>query len=340
MEDIKDEKTAFLFPGQGAQNLGMGKDFYQDFEEARKIFDEAEKISNMPIKKMCFEGPEELLQKTENTQMAIFVTSLAILEVLKNKGYNADIAVGLSLGEYVALVYAGILSFEDGIKLIKKRGYYMGNLLPNTKEKFAMAAVMGLESSKIEEICKEISNENESNISKNEDIATKTKFVVPANYNCSTQTVISGNEETIEEAVIKLKEAGAKKVITLKTNGPFHTIKLQKAKEAFADELEKICFKMENTVGSEKNIKVIKNIDGTFYNKEDNIKEILANHIISPVRFDKAIKLMQEQGVKEFIEIGPGKALTGFVKREDKEAKVYHIDTVKALMDFLEKKNS
>ena len=147
-------KRAFLFPGQGAQSVGMGKDFYEKYEEARKIYDKASEISGMDIKKICFEGPEEELMKTENTQIAILTTSLAILEVLRLHNIEAQIATGLSLGEYTALIYSGVISFEDGIKLIKKRGYYMQHLLPN--KKFEMAAVIGLNSSKIEEVCKQI----------------------------------------------------------------------------------------------------------------------------------------------------------------------------------------
>ena len=279
-------KRAFLFPGQGAQIVGMGKDIYEKYEEARKVFDEASNISGIDIKKLCFEGPEDELNKTENTQIAIMVTSLAILEVLKSKKIDAKIACGLSLGEYTALVYAGIISFEDGIKLIKKRGYYMGNLIPDSE--YEMAAVIGLDSSKIEEICNELKNQG--------------KFVVPANYNCSSQTVVSGEKEDVEEAIEKLKLAGAKRVIPLKTSGPFHTEKLIEASKAFEKELENVNFNL----GEEK-VKVIKNIDGTYYNKNDNIKEILVKHIISPVRFDKAIKLMSDENIDEYIEIGPRK---------------------------------
>lgn len=301
METLNKTKRAFLFPGQGAQKVGMGKEIYDQYEVARKIYDQAEEISGMPIKQICFEGPEELLNKTENTQIAIFVTSLAELEVLKQKGISADIAVGLSLGEYTALVYAGIISFEDGVKLIQKRGYYMGNLVPD--EEFSMAAVIGLESSKIEEICTQISG-----------------FVVPANYNYSKQTVISGNTLAVDEAIEKLKQAGAGRVVKLNTSGPFHTAKLNEAKKAFEQDLQKVEFHMENIndTGVKGNIRVIKNIDGTFYKKDDNIKEILANHIVSPVRFDKAIQLMNEQGIEEFVEVGPGNALSGFVKKENR----------------------
>ena len=307
-------KRAFLFPGQGAQIVGMGKDIYEKYDEAKKIYDEASKISGIDVKKLCFEGPEEELNKTENTQIAILTTSLAILEVLKTKGITADIAVGLSLGEYGALIYAGIISFEDGIKLIQKRGYYMGNMLPD--EKFSMSAIIGLDSEKIEKVCQEISKGN--------------KFLVIANYNCSVQTVISGEEDAINEAMERLKEEGAKRTIKLKTSGPFHTIKLEKAKQAYEKELENINFNLNSKV------KVIKNIDGTYYNEKDNIKEILANHIISPVRFDKAIKLMQEENVEEYVEIGPGRTLTGFVKKENKEANTFNINNLESLEKFLE----
>ena len=306
-------KRAFLFPGQGAQMVGMGKDIYEKYDEAKKIYDEASKISGMDIKKLCFEGPDEELNKTENTQIAVLTTSLSILEVLKSKGIEAEITCGLSLGEYCALIYSGMISFEDGIKLIKKRGYYMGNLIPD--EEYSMAAVIGLDSTKIEEICNELKESG--------------KFVVPANYNCSTQTVVSGEKEAVEIAIEKLKESGAKRVIPLKTSGPFHTEKLIEAKNAYEKELENITF-------NKGNVKVIKNLDGTYYNENDNIKEILAKHIISSVRFDRAIRLMQEENVDEYIEIGPGRTLTGFVRKDNKEAKTYNINSLESLEKYLE----
>lgn len=307
-------KRAFLFPGQGAQAVGMGKDFYEKYDEAKRIYDEASKISGIDIKKICFEGPEEDLNKTENTQIAILTTSLAILEILKSKGITAQVATGLSLGEYAALIYGGYISFEDGIKLIQKRGYYMGNIIPN--EEFSMAAVIGFDTQKIEEICESLRNNG--------------KFVVPANYNYSGQTVISGNADAVDMCIEKLNEAGARKVKKLKTSGPFHTKKLEEARKEYEKELAKIEFKKGN-------INVIKNLDGSYYTENDNMKEVLSNHIVSPVRFDKAIKLMQQKGIEEYVEIGPGRALTGFIKKEINDANTFNINSVEALIEYLNK---
>lgn len=308
-------KIAFLFPGQGAQMVGMGKDIYDKYEEAKNVYEHVSSILGIDVKKLCFQGPEEELNKTQNTQIGIAVTSLAILEVLKSKGIKADISTGLSLGEYVALMYSGYINIEQGMKLLEKRGYYMANFLPEGK--FEMVAVIGVDSCIIEEVC--------------EKIRLNGKFVVPANYNYSAQTVISGEAEGIEEAIIELNNLNAKRVIKLKTSGPFHTEKLNKARELFSKELEKVNFNINEN-------KVIKNIDGNFYKNDDNIKEVLSNHIVSSVRFDKAIKKMKEQGIDTFVEIGPGKALSGFVKKELKgeDINVFSVNDVKSLEEFLE----
>lgn len=308
-------KLAFMFPGQGSQTAGMGKDIYDNYEEAREIYDKVSKILDIDMCKLCFESTMEELSKTENTQIAIATMSLSILAVLEKHGIKAEIATGLSLGEYVALMYSGILSIEDGMKLLKQRGYFMGNLVPD--ENYAMAAIMGLGANVIEEVCKKEIQEG--------------SFVVPANYNYSGQIVISGNEEAVDKCMEIFKENGAKKVIKLKTGGPFHTIKLQKASEEFAKYLENIKF-------NEPRIDVIKNIDGSIYSKENNIKEILAKHIVSPVRFDKAIELMNTRGIDTYVEIGPGKALSGFVKRELENANVYTLNNLDSLNKFLEVK--
>lgn len=306
-------KIAFMFPGQGSQTVGMGKDIYERYNEAKEIYEKASEILNMDVAKLCFEGEQEELNKTKNAQIAILVTSLAILEVLKNNGVEADICTGLSLGEYTALIYSGYLSFEDGIKLIQKRGYYMGTCVP--KEEFKMAAVIGAQSSIIEKVC--------------ENLNKKGMFVVPANYNYSGQTVISGNKEAVEEATKLLNDEGIRKIIELKTSGPFHTEKLLEAKQLFEKELEKVSF-MEGKVP------VIKNIDGSIYTNNDNMKEILAKHIVSPVRFDKAIKLMEDNDIDTYIEIGPGRALSGFVKKENKEANVMNVCDIETLNKVLE----
>lgn len=310
-------KIAFLFPGQGAQKVGMGKDLYKKYEEVRNVYKKASEISGIDIATLCFNGIRkqyenkdykendevgEDLVKTENTQIAIATMSLSILELLKKEDIKADITIGLSLGEYTALMYSGYLNVEDGIKLLERRGYLMANRLP--KEEYSMLAIIGLESSKIEEICR---NQREKGL-----------FIVPANYNYSNQTVVSGTKNAIEETVNIFKENGAKKVVELKTSGPFHTKILEEAKNEYKKELEKVQF-------NKGKIKVIKNIDGTFYSDEDNIREILANHIISPVRLDKAIHLMNEENIDTYVEIGPGKTLTGFIKKELKDVQTVNI---------------
>ena len=275
-------KVAFLFPGQGTQFVGMGKDIYDKYETARNVYKKVQEITNIDIAKISFEGPEDVLNETKNTQLAILTNSLSILEILKEKNIEAGVSAGLSLGEYTALIYSNYLSFEDGIKIVQKRGEYMQNHLP--KGNWQMAAVLGLKNEEVEEICKKV----------------KSGFVVPANYNFEGQVVISGEKDAVVEAGELAKEKGARGVILLKTAGPFHTEKLKEASNALRKELENV----EIRLGSKK---VYKNIDGEPYNENDDIKEILSNHIISPVRFSKTIQNMLEDGVDTFIEVGPRK---------------------------------
>lgn len=308
-------KIAFLFSGQGSQYPGMAKDIYETYQEARNIYEKASDILKIDVKKLCFEATEEELAKTENAQIAISVTSLAILEVLKKHRIEAQICCGLSLGEYVALMYAGVLSLEDGLTLLQKRGYAMSHFVP--KENYAMSAIIGLPSQTIEEVCQNLKKQGQ--------------FVTPANYNYSLQTVISGNETAIEIAENNCKELGAKKVVRLHTSGPFHTEKLKKAKEFYAIELAKASFQKPNKI-------VIKNLDGKPYQEQDNIQEILANHIVSPVRFDKMMTYMKQEKIDTFIEIGPGKSMIGFIKKElkDQPIKCFQTDHLENLQLLLE----
>lgn len=305
-------KIGFLFPGQGSQSIGMGKDLYEKYEIVRNIYNEVKKLTGINIAKITFEGPEELLNETKNTQLAILTMSLGILEILKQKNIKCDIQAGLSLGEYTALINSNVLSLDEGIKLVQKRGEYMQNLLPEGN--WQMAAILGLTDEQVEEICKKV----------------KCGFVKPANYNTLGQVAISGEEKAIKEAEIIAKESDAKKVMILKTAGPFHTEKLIESSKALRKELETITINKLKT-------KVIKNIDGEFYENTDDIKDILAKHIINPVRFSKTLQNMLDNGIDTFIEIGPGKTLSGFVKRmkTEKNIQIFNINDVISLEKVL-----
>lgn len=308
-------KIGYIFPGQGTQTVGMGKDIYEKYEEAKNVYKIIDNSLNENIEEITYEKTQEELNKTENTQITIYAMSMAILEILKNKGIKPEVAAGLSLGEYSALTTAGVISLEDGAKIVRTRGKLMQNLAPEGN--WAMAAIIGLEDEKVEEACTKVNN----------------GFVKAVNYNCPGQVVVSGEKEAVLQAMEYAKELGARKAIELKTSGPFHTEKLKDASVELRKELEKINFK-------DFEIPVIKNLNGMAYTKEDNMVEILSNHVISPVKFGKSIETMINMGVDTFIEIGPGKTLSGFVKKVckqmEKEVNVFNIENLETLESTLE----
>lgn len=301
-------RIGFLFPGQGSQAIGIGKDLYDKYEKVKKVYDNVQKITGINIKEISFNASEEELNKTENTQLAILTHSLAILEILKKNNISADLSAGLSLGEYTALIEDGVFDFEDGVKLVKKRGEIMRDFVP--KGNWKMSAILGLEEQKVNKICEQV----------------KDGFVVPANYNTIGQIVISGDEKAVLCANELAKEAGARRTTLLKTTGPFHTEKLIECSKQLKKEIDKIKI-------NQKECKVVKNIDGSIYSKSDDISKILSEHIMSPVRFTECLKTMFENEIDTFIEIGPSKTLSGFVKRMDfgKNVEIYNINNVETL---------
>lgn len=308
-------KIGYIFPGQGTQVVDMGKDIYEKYEEARNVYKIIDSKLNESIEKITYEIEQEELNKTENTQIAIYSMSMAILEILKTKGIKPAVAAGLSLGEYSALTAAGVISLEDGAKIVRARGKLMQNLSPEGN--WAMAAIIGLDDNKVEEACFKVTN----------------GFVKAVNYNCPGQVVVSGEKEAVTQAMENAKELGAKRVIELKTSGPFHTEKLKDASEELRKELEKIDFK-------DFEIPVIKNLNGEEYTKTDDMVDILSNHVVNPVKFGKSIEKMLDMGIDTFIEIGPGKTLSGFVKKVckklEKEANVFNIENIETLESTLE----
>lgn len=301
-------KTAFLFPGQGAQYVGMAKDFYEQVEESKEVFERANKVLDFDVIKMCFEENVELNQ-TEYTQAAMVTACVSILEAVKKKGIKADITAGLSLGEYAALVANDVLSFEDAVALVRKRGIYMSNEVPNGEG--SMAAILGLDVETIERICKEV--EDETNL-----------CVQPANYNCPGQIVISGKKEAVLAACDRLKEAGAKRALVLKVSGPFHSALLKGAGDKLSEELK-------NVVVNPMTIPYVCNAKAEIVTDVSQTKELLEKQVYSPVRWQQTMELMIANGVTTFVEIGPGKTLSGFLKKIDKTVTVINIEKMEDL---------
>ena len=294
------KKIAFIFPGQGSQYVGMGKDFYETFPCAKEMIDLAEKVSGIPMKELLFEENENI-NITKYTQIAMLADELAIWSVLREKGVESAVNAGLSLGEYAALVASGVMTPEDAFRVVTKRGEFMQEAVPTGG---AMTAVLGADTAVIENICEETEG-----------------IVSIANYNCPGQIVITGEQKAVDTAAAALKEAGAKRCTPLNVSGPFHSAMLLPAGEKLAAELEQV--EIHKIA-----VPYITNVTADYVTDSSQVKELLKKQISSSVRWQQSVERMIADGVEAFIEIGPKKSLCGFMKRIDKTVPAYHVDKV------------
>lgn len=292
------ESTALLFPGQGSQHAGMGKALAEQYAEARAIFEEADEVLGRSLSRLCFEGPEDELQRTENTQPALYVTSAAALAALRSEGVDGGAAAGHSLGEYTALYAVGALDFATGLKLVQDRGRAMeeaGRQRPGT-----MAAVLGLEDEKVETVCREASEGD--------------GVVVAANLNSPGQVVISGDEAALDRALERAKAAGAKRAMKLKVGGAFHSPLMEPAVAILKPQLDAASI-------SAPRLRFVANVSADFLTDPEAIRESLLRQITSCVRWSPSVERLRDAGFTRFVEVGAGKVLTGLLRRIDKELK-------------------
>ena len=296
-------KIAFVFPGQGAQYTGMAKDFYEKFPVSREVFEKASKVSGLDIKTLCFEENENL-NITEYTQIAMLTAEIAILRAVEEAGIHSQVNAGLSLGEYGALAASGVMREEDAFAIVRKRGILMQEAYPTGG---AMSAILGTDAELIEKICEETPG-----------------IVSIANYNCPGQIVITGEEKAVLTAGEALKAAGARRVIPLKVSGPFHCELLKEAGKKLGEELEK----MEIQTFA---IPYVTNVTAQYVAESDQVKNLLVKQVSSSVRWQQCVEQMINDGVDKFIEIGPGKTLTGFLKKINRNVKALHIEKIEDL---------
>lgn len=301
-------KTAFLFAGQGAQSLGMGRDLYDRYELVRQTFDEASAILGYDVRDLI-DTDEDRINQTRFTQPAILTASTAIYRLLVEKGIGADLLAGLSLGEYSALVASGALDFPTALALVAKRGEYMETAAPAGTGK--MVAVLNTDPALIESVCRQVT----------------TGIVSPANYNTPAQIVIGGEVAAVDQAMVLLKEKGVKRMIPLKVSGPFHTALLKPASEQLEKALEEVVF-------HDFQLGVVGNTEAQLMKKEE-VRSLLTRQVMEPVRFYESIATMQAHGVTRFIEIGPGKVLSGFIKKIAPQAEQFAVEDCQSLEDLL-----
>lgn len=304
-------KTAFVFPGQGSQTVGMCKEFYDNYACAKKVFEEADEALGFSIAKMCFEGPEDQLRLTMNTQPAILTCSIAVLAVLRENGLNCQIAGGHSLGEYSALVAAGSLSLADAVRSVRKRGQFMQEAVPVGEG--AMAAVMGLEPETIDAICRKVE-------------AKCGEAVQAVNFNCPGQVVIAGAAGAVTKAIDALKEAGARRAVSLPVSAPFHSTLMRPAAARLKEVLDEVEF-------HDAKFPVVANVTAKPVTKAEEIRSLLVQQAASPVKWEMSMRYMLGEGFDTFVEVGPGKVLTGFTRKIDRTANALNVED----MDSLEK---
>jgi [acyl-carrier-protein] S-malonyltransferase len=298
---------AFIFPGQGSQYVGMGKEFFENFDVAKKIFEEAEDTLHLSISALCFSGPEEVLKLTENTQPAVLTASVAALKVLQaEKGLTPQFSAGHSLGEYSALVASGALTFPEAVKVVRLRGKFMQEAVPAGEG--AMAAVLGMERAQVERLCEEISTR---------------EILTPANFNCPGQIVIAGHSKAVERAIERIRKDG-KKAVSLPVSAPFHSPLMKPAGERLEKVLEEILF-------SDLKVPVVTNVEAEVNTSKDRVKGLLVAQVSSPVRWEESMRKMIEKGIEQVMEIGPGKVLSGLMKRIDSRIETRNLEDLQTL---------
>jgi [acyl-carrier-protein] S-malonyltransferase len=299
--------TAFIFPGQGSQYVGMGKEFFENFREARDVFQEADDVLHLPISSLCFEGPEEALKLTENTQPAVLTTSIAALRVLQaEKGVIPRLAAGHSLGEYSALVVSGALAFADAVEIVRLRGRFMQEAVPVGEG--AMAAILGMERGQVEKLCEE---------------AAQGEVLTPANFNCPGQIVIAGHAKAVERAIERVKKEG-KKAVPLPVSAPFHSPLMKPAGER----LEKV---LEGIPIRDLKIPVVTNVEADINRSKERVRELLVTQVWSPVRWEESMQKITGDGIEQILEIGPGKVLSGLMKRINPKVETKNIEDIQTL---------